>query len=477
MRQKNSKNGNSDMAENVNFSSRYLDLQSVVQKLDEGKFQLILEEMKTSEERLKLEDKAFLDNYLKLLISLRNGDSLELVLRHGRKGRELSNDLDYLEEKIIKCYPNKQLNDKLDLLRKAENTFELNLKSSGFNLLNKLKEKLEDGDHWINWRIQELSFKHTDALRRNQLNAYSNLQILSKYFNQLGYENIEEIERVKLDYEVSQLGKFIYNFKSERYSLLCELDHRLAEIRLIKSRLFKRNENPVDTELDKHQASLFILGVFELIQIFFENEFQLMDFYKVKIREILNELFLDVFQFSFQMDKNYPNAKTYYDAFIYENLRCFALVINQKFEIDINSAPEVIFEPPINEITIRLAILKVIEKICRFSEMPQDILENDYQGLLSELKRIMKKDFIQELTSENKNILWAILVVTIQIVGFENKRPPGNFNTIRIALKETRFEELVYEIKFDETKWNSKLSIFESCLIKLKRIQNQMYIS
>lgn len=203
------------MAENENFSSRYLDLQSVVQKLDEGKFQLMLEEMKTSEERLKLEDKAYLDNYLKLLISLRDGDSLELVLRHGRKGRELSNDLDYLEEKIIKCYPNKQLNDKLDLLKKSENAFELNLKSSGFNLLNKLKEKLEDGDHWINWRIQELSFKHTDALRRNQLKAYSNLQILSKYFNQLGYENIEEIERVKLDYEVSQLGKFIYNFKTE----------------------------------------------------------------------------------------------------------------------------------------------------------------------------------------------------------------------------------------------------------------------
>ena len=124
-----------------------------------------------------------------------------------------------------------------------------------------------------------------------------------------------------------------------------------------------------------------------------------------------------------------------------------------------------------------MAILKVIEKICRFSEMPQDILENDYQGVFSDFPILLKDDFTNKLTPENKNILFAIFVVIHQIIGFGNKRPAGTYNRIRNKLKGTKYEELVYEIEFDETNWNTKLFIFESCLIKLKRIQNQMYIS
>jgi hypothetical protein len=470
MRQKNSKNGISENIDREEESSRYLELQSSIISISEKEFEQLKLSLKISDKESSAPKKPEI-SYAKLLMGLREKKTMTEVKKNKISSKNLSDDLDYLEDILVKHFPLKHLDNKLLLLREAEAAFELNIRSKGFRLLEKLKKFLTKEDHWISWRILELSYQHYGANGKNKLASYSNLYQLSKHIS-YGFEDEDYIKSLKSDYEASSLGKFVYIFKNKRIDVLNEMSIRLEQIKELKDNLYNTSENPIDFELNKQIASIYVFEAFEFLHFCYKFEFWGKKNLKESAREIINDLFLNIFPYSFYGDNYLPNAKSYLDALFYENLRCFAIILNNKFDINIEDQPEIIFKPPVQEITTRLTLLKIVERISIISENVESLELSDIKSLKVNLDKLVGDNkFLETLSNENKLVLYGIYIISNDIIGFGPKRPPGKYNKIRMKLRNTKYEELIYNKSFSFTDTKEKLALFEMCLFKIKRIQ------
>lgn len=470
MRQKNLENGNSENTDSSEASSRYLELQNAIVSISNEDFEQL-------KKNLKIIDGGSPDpktpkiSYTKLLIELRENKTMSEVKMSKLSTKNLSDDLDYLEDIIVKHFPLKRLDNKLLVLKQAETSFELKLNSKGFRILEKLKKSLTKEDHWISWRILELSLKHYGRNGRNKFESYSNLYQLSKHISN-GFDDEGYIKSVKSDYEASLLGKFIYLFKKNRVDVLNEMLILLENLKQLKENIYEFEEDKVGLELNKQVVSYYIFEAFEFLNFCNKYEFWGKKNLKDNARELICELFIHIFPYSFHGDNHLPNAKTYFDAMLYENLRCFAVILNNRFQINIEEQPEILFNPPIHEITTRLTLLKLVEKISIIPENGVSRKQSDFEELKVNLNKLVgDSDFIEALSAENKLILYGLYVITNDIIGFGPKRPPGKYNSIKMKLRNTKYEKLVYDRNYDVNSMQEETSIFEMCLFKIKRIE------
>jgi hypothetical protein len=396
------------------------------------------------------------DLYIQLYYMIKEGRGYIEVNENFANSKNIRDHIGHLTEVIIEKY--QPVSEKLRLLQKIENAFELRFNRMAKRYIKQLNTELTQDDYWIRWRLLELIYLHLDIetiseLDNQQLYDY---RIIGQFFKDYNDPELDGETKLNAQDFISQLFKY----RKECLSISEELIQIQTKLKNLKGSSSSFNMENGFT-YDHLVLGKFFKESFDALAFLFDNKSNIPNGQRHIIGAIIHDINERWQAYRFQSKHLIPTVYTIYLDTVFQQIQELLLVNDLNVNLT-NSLDQVNSE----NLSIRISVRDILFRIV-MAEPNDHNLKIVLKSINKDISDLLNKKKKYEIDKIARGALMVAYIYIARLLKKSGVSESGTSANFKKELKENEdyhlFLPFLTQDKIDKRPDVMPVLVFDAC--------------